>query len=97
MTKGPFFLAIAAVMVLILPASAHSTETRTLTVNGSYDAVVMAGTQKFSIEVGPAQTPFTVKGTAEDLDNLEITVKNNTLTIQFQKGYRTNSNTHLSR
>lgn len=71
--------------------SAQSTQTRTLSVDGSYSAIDLAGTQILNFDIGPAGEPLTIIGTADDLDNMQIYVENGTLTIRNKKGYRSKS------
>ncbi len=87
------FATLAVMLFSIASLSAQSVETRTFTLNGTYDAINMAGTQTLHFDIGPAGEPLTVIGSAEDLDNLEISVRNNTLTINFKRGYRSRSRT----
>lgn len=79
-----FSLLITTAMTL----SAQKTETRTVALSNSYDAIHVSGTQNVHFEIGPAGEPLTVIGHPDDLDNMEISVKNNTLTIAIKKGYR---------
>lgn len=74
-------------------APAQTTVNRTVSVAEKYDAINMAGTSILHFETGPAGQPLTVIGTAEDLDNLEISVKGGTLTVRNRKGYRSKSRT----
>ncbi|MCC8018816.1 MAG: DUF2807 domain-containing protein [Rikenellaceae bacterium] len=84
---------VAAMLFTVSSLCAQTVETRTFTLNGSYDAIDMAGTQTLHFDIGPAGEPLTVIGSAEDLDNLEISVRNHTLTINFRRGYRSRSRT----
>lgn len=93
--KKLFFLLALAAMITPVFTLAQS-ETRTLSVRGSYNGIAVGGSHTVDFTIGPAGQPVTVTGEAEDLDNLEIYVKDKTLHIKFRKGYTSKTGSRVN-
>ncbi|MCC8018817.1 MAG: DUF2807 domain-containing protein [Rikenellaceae bacterium] len=89
------FTLILLAAVTLLPAAvsvAQQTENRAVSLTGTYESISVGGSPSVHFRTGPAGDPVTVNGVAEDLNNLEIRVRNNTLHIGFRKGYNRQGN-----
>lgn len=89
MKRSLIFSALSLAMLVACTALNAQTESRTVTLDGSWDAINLAGTQNIHFDIGPEGDPITVVGTPNDLDNLEVYITGGTLTVRFRKGYKT--------
>ncbi|MCD8101392.1 MAG: DUF2807 domain-containing protein [Alistipes sp.] len=92
MKKITLVILAAAVMLPAAVSRAQSTENRTVSPSGTFESITVSGSHSVHFRTGPAGEPFTVTGVAEDLDNLDIHVRNNTLHIGFRRNYNRQGN-----